>query len=135
MAFGFAKLRRLILEQLENRVVFDAAPGAELLDAAPPEEPAAQLVQVREVPATAEAADPADDPHAFGSASAELTTRRELVIIDPTVEDAAALLDAVEASFEGDRQLEVLMLDPARSGIERCMRSSNISRRSPSLRS
>ena len=105
MPIGFSKLRTLILEQLESRVVFDAAPGAELAEDAAAAE-AAATDQVRLVEA-----EPSPE-----QAATLARTRRELIVVDPAVEE----LDTLLSTFADDpsRRFEVLVLDQSRSGVD-----------------
>ncbi|MBT8429114.1 MAG: DUF4347 domain-containing protein, partial [Gammaproteobacteria bacterium] len=70
---------------------------------------------VRELPII----DPVDEPDvALPSNEASEDVRHELIIVDPSVPDYEILLAGVNATGGEDTRLDVVMLDPQRSGIE-----------------
>lgn len=102
-----------LFQTLEERILFDAAMPTPESDAA---------VQSDAEPQTADVAtaDPASfDPSVSQAESEQVqTVRRELVIIDPAVENHQALIADLTGRDESERTLEVILLDADRSGIE-----------------
>ena len=87
--------RRLILEQLEDRLMFDAVPdGGMLIDCPPPEQTLAQEASVD------------------GSVATVRQPVRELVVVDPSLDDVDTLLSDLEARLTDVSAVEVVLLDP-----------------------
>ena len=107
-AKGTPDRRRPEMEELEPRLLFSADAVAALIDDA--------LVQPY-VPES-RVMDTTDADPAAGSALAAQSQRREIVFIDPATPDAASLLEDLRAQSTAGRQIEVVVLDAARDGIE-----------------
>jgi VCBS repeat-containing protein len=93
------------LEEIEARILFDASPlGGDLsIDPGVTSPNAGPLAAIRE--------------EAPGAALRE-EVRQELVLIDGGIRDLEVLLDGIPGSREEGRAVEVVALDPGRSGIE-----------------
>ena len=90
-----------LMEQLEDRVLFDAAADVSLITAQEP------LDQVFQIPATVS-----------GSQFEDLSgSRNEIVFIDPTVDNADQLLTNL-LSANTDHSLEVRLLDGSTDGVQ-----------------
>jgi predicted outer membrane repeat protein len=92
--------RRPLVEELEPRLLFSADLAPVVLDGLQP------APEQRVLDAAGEYAHSAT------------TLRRELAIVDSRVDGYQALLDDILAQADGSRRIEVVVLDPARDGIE-----------------
>ncbi|MGB5764798.1 MAG: DUF4347 domain-containing protein, partial [Sedimenticolaceae bacterium] len=134
------KRKPVVIESLEPRIMMSAdLPGLDTLDIAPDDPLDVDLdlilAQAEEAFLSAsndvdaggaesarevEAVVPAEEPNVL-LPSSELSfedARRELIIVDPSVPDYEVLLADVNAVGSEDTRLEVVLLDPQRSGVD-----------------
>ena len=128
--------RELDLSELEDRVLLSAVPAAMVMespDVAPPNL-AEEALQVGTLEAGSTAAQVStswdgteigeaavqqlDRVDALLAGSEELAVRRELVFVDPSVEDTDQLLEELWSHNDPHRELDVVLLDPNRDGVE-----------------
>jgi hypothetical protein len=98
------------LEELEPRILYSAEVGTLVLDPSAPADdtlaPAVASVHGQQQAASTQQA----------GAAMQAGTRRELVFVDGGVQDAERLAESLRSS-DGDRQVEVIVLDPAQDGV------------------
>lgn len=92
--------RRPLIEELEPRLLYSADLAPVALDAA---QPASEIRVV--------------DPQGEFAAQSD-SVRTELVVVDTRVENYATLLADIQKQASATRHIDVLVLDPARDGIE-----------------
>ncbi|MBW3543568.1 MAG: DUF4347 domain-containing protein, partial [Planctomycetes bacterium] len=126
--------RVLELAQLENRVMFSAAPAAVAVEGAEPELEAAVQAEIvapeDEGDATGGTSDvsftvtgPADSagdeaPLSSDTTLSEVDVRHELVFLDTGAGDYEQLLADLTANDDPARQIDVVLLDATRDGVE-----------------
>ena len=133
-----AKRTRLLVEELEPRILYSADAGVLAQPGALAPAAEVRVLDLRMVtpaaantPATDAAATP-PDPSATGGAAAtsgplsasdpnvnsQASVRHELVFVDTGVHDYRQLLDDLLANPNDGRQVDVILLDPNRDGVE-----------------
>ena len=99
---------RLLLEKLEDRLLFDGMPTPQ---PAPQEAPPIEHVAMN---ASADMGDAAPTPEAIATAADAV--KHELVLVDTSVPGYESLLDQLVSQADPERLLEVVALDPALKG-------------------
>jgi len=123
-----AKRVRLVIEELEPRILYSADAGAlanpaaltqgaevRSLDAYAMPVAAPEAANTAAAPADAAAAQTADAPPA---ADAVAQTRHEIAFVDTQVADYQQIVDDLTRQNTVERQIEVVLLDASRDGIE-----------------
>ena len=116
-----AKSRSMLYERLEDRVLFDAVPDAALVDADAEEPLNVDQANAARFDASLYAEDVkvVADPSAVqnDNDSHVADVRRELVIVDTSVENYQQLVDDLLMNAETDRELEIALIDGDTDGI------------------
>ena len=115
-----AKSRPMLYERLEDRVLFDAVPDGSL-DVTPEELPDADQANAARFDTALYAEDVKTiaDAGLFtrDTAPAVQDVRRELVIVDTSVEDYQQLVDDLLNETDPNREIDVVTIDGSRDGV------------------
>ncbi|MFW5431411.1 MAG: DUF4347 domain-containing protein, partial [Methylophilaceae bacterium] len=101
--------KKMLVEELEQRIMYSADAAAGLLDT----NQLTPNVEVHVLETVAASADTTTE-----AASTEVILQHELVIVDTNVQGYQTFIDDILANRDDTKQIEVLLLDNKRDGIE-----------------